>query len=414
MRLLYTISILAYRLAIGIASLFNTKARKWIEGRKGIFEKLEKDIDPSAALAWFHCASLGEFEQGRPVIEAFRKKHPHYKILLTFFSPSGYEIRKSYRGADHVYYLPLDTRANAERFISITQPKIVLFVKYEFWFNYLDILHKKNIPFYLISATFRSDQHFFKSYGAWFRKALNNYAHIFVQNETSKQLLSNAGVQRVTVSGDTRFDRVAEIVSNAKDLPIAGAFANNTQVMVAGSTWEEDEKFLIELIKHHRELKLIIAPHEIGGTRIGSLVSSLEKITTVIRFSQANERNVINSQVLIIDNIGMLSSLYRYGKIAYIGGGFGKGIHNILEAAAYGMPVIFGPNYEKFLEAKTLVKLQGAFSISSYDELNKCVHELLNDQMKLAFASKISGDYVRENTGATSVILNALMIEQSI
>lgn len=410
MRLLYTISILAYRLAISIAYLFNSKARKWIDGRKGIFENLQKSIHGSSPLAWFHCASLGEFEQGRPVIEAFRKKHPDHKILITFFSPSGYEIRKNYAVADHVYYLPLDTKANAEKFISITQPKIVLFVKYEFWFNYLDVLHKRGIPMYLISAIFRPNQHFFKSYGGWFRKALHYYTHIFAQNEASKQLMNSIGIDRVTVSGDTRFDRVAEIAAGTKHFPVAEAFSKNSFVLVAGSTWEEDEKLLAGLTREHKQLKMIIAPHEIGDNKISSLVSLLERHASVLRFSLADEEAAQRAQVLVIDNIGMLSSLYRYGKIAYIGGGFGKGIHNTLEAAAYGMPVIFGPNYEKFPEAKALVKLGGAFSISNYNELNNIVPSFMNDQKKLEHTSKVSNDYVQQNKGATEIILRKIVL----
>jgi 3-deoxy-D-manno-octulosonic-acid transferase len=407
MQLLYTLSILAYRSAIGLASLYNPKAKKWIAGRRDIFKKLESSIDKQAPLAWFHCASLGEFEQGRPVIEAFRKAYPHYKILLTFFSPSGYEVRKSYTGADYIFYLPIDTRANAERFISITRPQIALFVKYEFWFNYLDILYRKSIPFYLISASFRGDQHFFKGYGSWFRKALHHYRHIFVQNETSRQLLSSIGVTNVSVSGDTRFDRVAEIASHAKDISIAELFSRNAQVIVAGSTWPGDEQLLIEYIREHIDVKLIIAPHEIAEEKIVSIISSCERFTKAIRYSQANAA-VSDARVLIIDNIGMLSSLYRYGQVAYIGGGFGKGIHNILEAATYGMPVIFGPNYQKFNEAKELVRLGGAFSITGSPTLNETLNALLPDSRKLKEASAISRNYVERNTGATGIILRTI------
>lgn len=408
MRLLYNLSILLYRLAIGIVSPFNPKAKKWIGGRKDIFEKLEKAIAKDAPLAWFHCASLGEFEQGRPVIEAFRKNYPQYKILVTFFSPSGYEIRKNYSGADHVFYLPIDTRANAERFISIANPRLVIFVKYEFWFNYLDILHKKNIPLYLISATFRTSQHFFRAYGGWYRKALHYYTHIFVQNKASKDILNNIGVNQVTVSGDTRFDRVADVASEARELSLAEAFSKDAFVLVAGSTWEADEEFIVPLAREHKELKLIIAPHEISDARISSLVSETERSARVIKYSQADIASVKAAQVLIIDNIGMLSSLYRYGQIAYIGGGFGKGIHNTLEAAAYGMPVLFGPNYQKFLEAKALVKLGGAFSIYSYDDLNNRITTLITDQKKLQHASQVSRNFVQENKGATAAILGKL------
>lgn len=408
MRLLYSIIILTYRLAISAASLFNAKAKRWIEGRKSLFEKLETAIDPSKPLAWFHCASLGEFEQGRPVIERFREFHPDHRILVTFFSPSGYEVRKNYTGADHVFYLPIDTRSNAKRFIAIVNPQIAFFIKYEFWFNYVDLLHRKKIPFYLVSAIFRDDQHFFKWYGAWQRKMLHYYRHIFVQNESSKKLLESIGVNNVTISGDTRFDRVTEVAAEAKNIPAAEAFSREGVVMVAGSTWPEDELILANLL-NIPSLKMIIAPHEISENKIEHIISLVQEHGKVCRYSKSETSGVEGAKVLIIDNIGMLSSLYRYGRIAYIGGGFGKGIHNTLEAAAYGVPVIFGPNYKKFNEAKELVKLGGAFSIHNEDDLLRTVTRLINHREELENASSASGRYVQENQGATGIILKNII-----
>lgn len=409
MRLLYTLIILLYRLAISAASLFNTKAKRWIEGRKDIFKKLEAAIEKDKPLAWFHCASLGEFEQGRPVIERYKERYPDHKILLTFFSPSGYEIRKNYAGADHVFYLPLDTRANAERFISITDPSIIFFIKYEFWFNYIDVLHKRNVPFYLVSANFRKSQHFFKWYGGWQRKMLHYYRHIFVQTDNSKRLLNDIGVKNVTISGDTRFDRVAQVAAQAKDIRIAEEFSKDGFTIVAGSTWPEDEVLLAEVMKEPK-IKMIIAPHEIEEHKIEFLLTLFGKHAKVCRYSQANETALKDSRVLIIDNIGMLSSLYRYGKVTYIGGGFGKGIHNTLEAAAYGRPVIFGPNYEKFNEAKELVKISGAFSITDEEELLRIIVRFINDHPGLQQASDASGQYVQKNKGATEMILGKIEI----
>jgi 3-deoxy-D-manno-octulosonic-acid transferase len=406
MRLLYSIIISAYRLGISVAGIFNRKAKLWVEGRENIFDRLEAEIQKDVPLVWFHCASLGEFEQGRPVIEKFRQAYPGYKILLTFFSPSGYEIRKNYTGADHVFYLPIDTRKNAERFISIAKPKIVFFVKYEFWFNYLDVLHKRNVPLYLISAIFRADQYFFKNYGSWPRKALHYYTHVFVQDENSKNLLNAIGVTQVSVGGDTRFDRVVEISKQQKEISLALAFSTTgNPVIVAGSTWPEDDALLSELVKDHKELKLIIAPHEINEDKISALQYTFEKHAAVARYSKTTNEAAAGARVLIIDNIGMLSSLYKYGKIAYVGGGFGKGIHNILEAAAYGMPVFFGPNYYKFSEARELVRLGAGISIGNYHELNKAIASLLKDKEALSALSSTAKSYVHENTGATEKIM---------
>lgn len=411
MQFIYNISIFLYSAAIRMASLFNNKAKRWIKGRENLFRNLASTIKKDKPITWFHCASLGEFEQGRPLIEEFRIQNPEYRILLTFFSPSGYEIRKNYSGADYVFYLPMDTFHNAEKFIGIVKPRIVFFIKYEFWFNYLNILKKENIPTFLISANFRSDQHFFKWYGKWFQNMLKFFTHIFVQNETSKLLLKSISIDKVTVTGDTRFDRVYNFSLSPKPVPIIDSYKGNHEVLIAGSTWPEDEAILIQWINNLtvedlKKIKIIIAPHEIKAEGIQKIIS-LSKVNTV-RLSQANEENIHNNNLLIIDNIGMLSSLYQYGAVAYIGGGFGKGIHNILEAAAYGMPIICGPNYEKFQEAKDLIELGGAFSIDSYGYLEKQMNKLLSDKRVLKNTGETSRDYVKANKGATEKIMLSL------
>jgi 3-deoxy-D-manno-octulosonic-acid transferase len=403
MRSLYTISILAYSFAVRVASLFNSKAKLFFSGRKNLFTDLEQRCAApgfrNARLVWFHCASLGEFEQGRPLIEAYRRKFPEHKILLTFFSPSGYEIRKNYPGADIICYLPIDKPANAKRFLDQVNPAAAFFVKYEFWFNYLAELKKRNIPVYLVSGIFREDHHFFKSSGGWFRRQLNAFTYFFLQDESSLERISSIGYKNAMVSGDTRFDRVAEVVKGVKQFEIVKEFAGSSKVFILGSSWPEDEKLISN--SHISDFKLIIAPHEIGEAHIKNIEALF---AGSIRYSKADEKNIAAAKVLIIDNIGMLSSLYQYGTIAFIGGGFGKGIHNILEAAAFGMPVIFGPNYHKFAEAKDLVKLGGAFEIRDEAELKK-VMALLEDVQVLKTAAQVSKLYVQGRTGATEKIL---------
>ena len=380
MSLFYQIAIYGYSLTIRIASFFNKKAGLWINGRNDIFKNLEKAIDPNERIAWFHAASLGEFEQGRPVIEAFRQKFPGFKILLTFFSPSGYEIRKNYSGADYIFYLPPDTKPNAKRFIETVKPEIAVFIKYEFWFNYLKILYDKDLPVFVISAIFRKEQHFFKWYGGWFRKMLKSITMFFVQNEESKELLQSIGIENVTISGDTRFDRVSAIAGSLKTFPPVEKFAGNTKVFLAGSTWPRDEELILRLANDLAgKMKFIIAPHEIGHERIAS-ITRLFSGFKVLKFSESNESSFAGAHILIIDGMGFLSGLYRYCHIAYIGGGFGKGIHNILEAATFGKPVIFGPKYDKFQEATDLTKLKGAFSVSTAKELEKIAVKLLSDE----------------------------------
>lgn len=407
MKLIYTFSIYLYLFAIHVASLFNTKATLWIDGRKNIFQKLKSQLPiQETGLIWFHCASLGEFEQGRPLIERIKQEFPETKILLTFFSPSGYEIRKNYSGADYIFYLPMDTPSAAKKFIGIVKPKIAIFVKYEFWFNYLNELKQQHVTTYLICGVFREDQYFFKSYGAWFRKQFTCFTHFYLQDETSKNLLENAGYKNATVTGDTRFDRVFEISKNVKQIDIVKQFVADEKIIIAGSTWDEDIKIISGLDLHAYGFKLIIAPHEIDEPTIKSTIQQFNN-STIVRYSQANEQNIKTADVLIIDNIGMLSSLYQYGTIAFIGGGFGKGIHNILEAATFGLPTIFGPNYTNFIEAKELIYLKGAFSISSTNELKQTI-DLLNQPENLKVASKSSGNYVLSRIGATDRIFKSI------
>ncbi len=414
MKLIYNISIYLYRIAISISSLFNKKAQLWINGRKDIFNKLNaafsKNITP---VIWVHCASLGEFEQGRPLIEAIKRSHPNYSILLTFFSPSGYEVRKNYASANHIFYLPIDTPSNTIKFLDIVKPQYAFFVKYEFWFNYLNALKKRKIPTYLVSGIFRDDHHFFKSYGKWSRAQLACFDHFFVQNDHSKELLRSIGYNNSTVTGDTRFDRVSEIAKTVKRFDLVELFCDGKPVFIAGSTWEEDERILAQSSILKNGDKLIIAPHEIDKKHIDSIVQLFKNHAPAITctlYSELSEKNYSLANVLIIDNIGMLSSLYQYGKIAYIGGGFGKGIHNILEAATFGLPVIFGSNYHKFTEAKELINQKGAFSISSEKQLDNIL-TILGNKSSLKEASSIAKSYVESNTGATYKILSHIQLK---
>jgi 3-deoxy-D-manno-octulosonic-acid transferase len=391
-----------------IAALFNPKAKKWVQGRRNIFERLEKATAGHQSIIWVHCASLGEFEQGRPLLEKL-KADPSFrnaKFLLTFFSPSGYEIRKDYKGADWVFYLPMDGPRNAKRFLEIVNPSLVIFVKYEFWFYYLKKIKYRNIPLILVSALFWKEMSFFKWYGAMQRKMLSRFDHLFVQDQTSKQLLDDIGLSSITsISGDTRFDRVIDIAESAEPLPLIEQFIRGDKTIIAGSTWPEDEEVLKQLMNavNDPSLKLIMAPHEISEKHLASIT---ELFPDSIRYSQLGSNT--GSNVLIIDNIGLLSRLYKYATISYIGGGFGKGIHNTLEAAVYGKPVIFGPVFHKFKEAADLIKKGGAFTISSADESINIISELLADGKKLNESGKSAGDYVYSNRGATDRIIQFL------
>jgi len=396
MSILYTISIQLFVIAIRIAALFNAKAKLWIKGRKSIFQKLAEATKDHQDIVWFHCASLGEFEQGKPIIEGYKIKHPTHKILLTFFSPSGYEIRKNYDGVDWVFYLPADTKKNSRQFISIVNPMKVIFIKYEFWFNYMAELNKKNISFYLVSGIFRKEQYFFKY--DWFAKQLNNVNHFFVQDQNSKELLKNIGFSNCTVAGDTRFDSVISNTQNAISIPLIEEFSKNKTTIICGSTWPKDEALLAKYIKENSNYNYIVAPHEMR------YISELKNLTNALLFSKADNTNIRNSNVLIIDSIGILANVYKYGDLAYIGGGFGTGIHNILEAVAFGLPVIFGPNHQKFKEANDLINQNAAISISNYKELISAIDYFLN-----IFDKLIATNYIQKNSGATTKILNSII-----
>ena len=403
MKILYSIGISIYGAFIFLASLFNEKARLLRKGQHDAFDLLKGKADPNARYVWFHAASLGEFEQGRPVIEQLKREQPGIKILLTFFSPSGYEVRKNYSGADLVSYLPLDTPANAARFVKLVKPSKVIFIKYEFWPNYLLTLKEANVPVFSISAIFRPEQVFFKGYGKWYLHLLGTFKHIFVQDQVSLDLLERHQISNASICGDTRFDRVYDLFMQAKQLPLIEAFVKTAEkVIVAGSTWPKDEELLVRYLRLHPDVKLILVTHEIHYAHISEISKLLDG--KFVRYSEATPENVQSTHCLVVDVIGILSSIYRYGQVAYIGGGFGVGIHNTLEAAVYGVPVVFGPNYHKFREARELIAVGGAFSISNYVILEAQFDALLKDPK----AGKAAGEYVKQNTGATEMIIKRL------
>jgi len=404
MKTLYSIGIFCYGILIFVASLFNEKAKLLCNGQHNAFKLLKEKVDPNAHYVWFHAASLGEFEQGRPVMEQLKRDQPDVKILLTFFSPSGYQVRKNYPGADIVSYLPLDIPGNAWYFVNMIKPSKAIFIKYEFWPNYLMALKDAKVPVYSISAIFRPEQVFFKSYGKWYMNLLRTFEHIFVQDNISLILLERYQIKNASVCGDTRFDRVYDLFTQAKQLPLIEEFVKNTpNVIVAGSTWPKDEEILVRYLKLHPETKLILVPHEVHSSHIAGISGMLDG--KFIRYSEATPENVKTTNCLVVDIIGILSSIYRYANVAYIGGGFGVGIHNTLEAAVYGIPVVFGPNYMKFREARELIAVGGAFSISDYSFLETKIDLLLKDNE----AGKIAGEYVKQNTGATEKICRVLI-----
>ena len=408
----YTLGINLYNFGAKVLSPFNEKAKLYTLGREGLFENLKQNVKPTDKNVWFHVSSLGEFEQGRPVMEKFREKYPDYKIILTFFSPSGYEVRKDYKGADYVCYMPSDTPKNAKMFLDIVNPKAVFFVKYDFWYNFLSEVHSRNIPLYIFSTIFRSSQVFFKWYGAKYKKVLNFFSHLFVQDEDSVKLLASLGINNVTIAGDTRFDRVCQITQNAQNIPIVDKFVEDNKVIVAGSSWPPDEGLIftaLEKLRGKHKIKLIIAPHEIHESHL----AMIEKTPNFkyVRFSKAKEESVNEFEVLIIDNFGMLSRLYKYADIAYVGGGFGAGIHNILEAVSYGIPVVFGTNYKRFKEAVDLVSLGSAATIRNSEELFSVLDRYLSDSALLERAGKISDEYVKKNLGAADMILSNVEIK---
>jgi 3-deoxy-D-manno-octulosonic-acid transferase len=405
MRCLYNLGIYGYYFLLLIVSLRNEKARKWIQGRKGVFTRLRQTIKPGEPILWFHASSLGEFEQGRPVIELIKKQKSSYKILLTFFSPSGFELRKNYPYADYVFYLPLDTRKNASTFIGIVKPAKAFFIKYEFWFNYLTELKKHHIPTYIFSALFRPSQIFFRPWGKWYIKALRAYDHIFVQNQESFDILHRHGFNNVDISGDTRLDAVGEIADAAPRLEKMELFCGNQKAIIGGSTWKEDEDLFIRYINESEsDQKFVIAPHEVNKQSIDRIVGALNKSYSL--YSTSSDEDLSKSKVLILDGYGYLISVYRYGLFAYVGGGFTSGIHSILEPAAFGLPVIFGPDYQKFQEAHDLLTLGAANSISDYDELAFIMNEYQTNSEMLAAASATALNYVNKNRGASKEIVN--------
>lgn len=420
--MIYNIVIYFVLWGIAIASLFNEKVRKMWHGEREAFKILKQKVDPNAKYIWFHAASLGEFEQGRPLMERIRKDYPQYKILLTFYSPSGYEVRKNFEGADIICYMPVDTRLNAIRFLRLVRPVMAFFIKYEFWSNFLHILKYRNISTYSVSSIFREDQVFFKWYGRSYAGVLKCFTRFFVQNEESKRLLEGIGITAVDVVGDTRFDRVLQIKEAAKQLPICEAFRTGVassqsadvphhdfKVFVAGSSWPPDENIFIPFFNEHKDWRLLIAPHVIAEEHL-KLILSLIKGKKVVRYTQTTPEEAAEADVLIIDCFGLLSSMYNYGDVAYIGGGFGVGIHNTLEAAVWNMPVIFGPNNKKFQEAQGLLKSGGGFEINTYEDFSGLMSSLMNDETFLKQAGDKAGAFVAHLAGATDKVLASVKL----
>ncbi len=405
MGILYQFFIRLYPFIINLASPFNEKAGLWIKGRKKVFERMQEVLSPVHPLIWMHCASLGEFEQGRPLVEKIRLDYPSYKILLTFFSPSGYEVRKNYNGADYIFYLPMDSKKNASRFMEITKPRLILFIKYEFWYHYLHEAKKRNVPLLLISGIFRKTQPFFSKYGYFHRSLLSCFTHIFVQNQESFSLLKTIRFDKnVTISGDTRFDRVIEIADQFKPILFVEEFCTDSDVIVAGSTWTEDDTKLAEYANTKRDVKFIIAPHDISKQRINECLKLYKNAALFSAMKTLPQSSDINT--IVIDNIGMLSSLYKYATISYVGGGFGaEGVHNVVEAAVYGKPVVFGPVYNKFIEAIELVQNGGGISINNVSALEATFNKLLKKDENYINACKASLKYVYNKKGATKTIL---------
>jgi 3-deoxy-D-manno-octulosonic-acid transferase len=406
MKVLYNTGIFIFSFLAYLLSPFSSKASLWVKGRKNWAGKISEKIKPGDRTVWMHCASLGEFEQGRTVIEAIVNERPELKIVLTFFSPSGYEIRKNYAHADCISYLPADSPGNASEFIRLINPEFVIFVKYEFWNNYISTLCRNNIPIYLISAIFRPDQHFFKWYGSFFRSMLEKFERIFVQDQRSLDLLSGIGMKNISLAGDTRFDRVVQIAGTARDIRQLEQFRGDEKLFLAGSSWKPDEEIIAQYInKFPGRMKWVFAPHEIDKPNI----ERLEKLFKVrhVRFSEYNDGSA-DARVLIIDNIGMLSSAYKYATVAAIGGGFGKGIHNILEPACWGVPVMFGPRYKKFREAVDLIKENGAMSFDSLDNFRDLLDKWLTDELFYLKSAKTAADYINNNAGATGIILKVI------
>ncbi|MBR6249442.1 MAG: 3-deoxy-D-manno-octulosonic acid transferase [Muribaculaceae bacterium] len=407
----YNFGIHAYRFGVSLATIRNRKARMLLKGQAGLFKRLRSKLDDKGGYIWIHASSLGEFEQARPLIELIKERDPQARIVLSFFSPSGYEVRKNYDMVDAVCYLPFDLPRNVKRFLDLVKPSMAIFVKYEFWGNYLHALKRRGIPTYIISSIFREGQIFFRPWGGRFRKMLDCFTTIFVQNEESRQLLASVGVTNVEVGGDTRFDRVAHVREMAKDFPVIERFVSNSKLtLVMGSSWEPDEEIVVPYFNEHPDLKLIIAPHEFDRKRLLDMMARINRPTEL--YSHARIGKAASLDCLIIDSFGILSSLYRYGNVAYVGGGFGTGIHNINEAAVYGMPVIFGPNYNKFREAHDLIAAGGAFTISNAEEFNATMGHLLSDADHLRQSGEIAGTYIQQHLGATQFIYDRIFPTQ--
>lgn len=420
--MLYNIIMYVYQTGIAIYSHFNEKVKKMWTGERAAFGVLQKQVEPNAEYIWFHAASLGEFEQGRPLIERIKKEYPHYKILLTFFSPSGYEVRKNYEQADIVTYLPIDTVANARKFLRAVRPVMAFFIKYEFWYNYLHILRHRNVPVYSVSSIFRPNQIFFRPYGRQYAAVLKCFSHFFVQNDLSKKLLAKIGINDVTVVGDTRFDRVLQIKESSKCLPLLDKFIGNKevksaaghskalrQVFVAGSSWLPDEEIFIKYFDKHSEWKLIIAPHVIANSHLQQILQLL-KGKKVVFYTKATEENVADADVLIIDCFGLLSSIYHYCDVAYVGGGFGVGIHNVLEAAVWSVPVMFGPNNKRFAEAQGLLASEGGFEVDNYEMFAQVMEKFNSDKAFLQHSGNAAGDFVKRLSGATDKVFSSIKL----
>lgn len=401
---MYNLAIYIYLLGVAIASLFDKKVKKMWRGERAAFDVLKQKVDPKAKYVWFHAASLGEFEQGRPIMERLHEDHPEYKILLTFFSPSGYEVRKNYEVADIVCYLPLDTPLNAIRFLRLVRPVMAFFIKYEFWYNYLHILKHRGIPVYSVSSIFRPDQVFFRWYARQYARVLRCFTHFYVQNEISKQLLGKLNITNVTISGDTRFDRVLRIKEQSKQLPIVEAFSRGHKVFVAGSSWPPDGNLFIRFFNEHKDWRLIIAPHEVGNDHLRQIIDKVDRKT--VRYTETTPQAAAEADCLLIDCFGLLSSIYHYGDVSYIGGGFGVGIHNVLEAAVWDIPVIFGPNNKNFQEAQGLIAGKGGFEVTTYEEFSALMTRFMTDTAYLKQSGDNAGAFVKSRSGAAMMILN--------
>lgn len=404
--MIYSFALYLYALAVILVSPFHRKARLMVKGQWNTFRILRRKVCRGEKYVWFHAASLGEFEQGRPLMERLRREHPEYKILLTFFSPSGYEVRKNYEGADVVCYLPFDTPGNVRSFLRLARPCMAFFIKYEFWNNYLHACHRRRIPVYSVSSIFREDQIFFRWYGRGYSHVLRCVTHFFVQNEVSRDLLLRKGITNVTVVGDTRFDRVLDIARQAKELPLVETFKQGRLLQVAGSSWQPDEDLIIPYFNAHPELKLVLAPHVVSEDHLAEIESKLQR--PFVRYTQAKAETVAQADCLIIDGYGLLSSIYRYGEMAYVGGGFGAGIHNVPEAAVYGIPVLIGPNNSKFREAQDLLREGGCLEVSDAATYGQVMDRLLSDAGFLAERGRIAGRYIADNAGAADAIFRSV------